>query len=196
MSRITFKVSQDDREWKTLKARLRPFVKNPRAKVGVVGERASEKQGEITMAELAATHELGSPKNGIPERSFIRSTLDSNTSEYASLLRPLLRQLLEGKLTVKRLLGIWGAKASADIKARLLRGAPLSPALSKRTIEARKARALVRQQSGTSPGKLRDSQGKFLSLKGVGLRPLVETGQLVASLSWDVVMSSEERPAQ
>jgi hypothetical protein len=194
-ARITFKVQKNDQEWKKLQARLRPFVNEPRAEVGVVGEQASEDHGGISMGELAAVHEFGSPKNNIPERSFIRSTLESNASEYATLLRPLLQQLLEGKLKVKRVLSIWGAKASADIRARLLRGAPLSPTLSKRTIAARKARALVRQQSGTSPGKLRSSDGRFLSLKNVGLRPLVETGKLVASISWEVVMSSTERPA-
>lgn len=194
MSRITFKVEQNDEEWKKLQARLRPLTKQPRAEVGVVGEQASEDHGGITMAELAAVHEYGSPKNGIPERSFIRSTLESNASEYATLLRPLLRQLLDGKISVKKLLSIWGAKASSDIRARLLRGAPLSPALSKRTLAARKARALARQQSGEAPGKLRSSDGRFLSLKNVGLRPLVETGQLVAALSWEVVMSSTERP--
>lgn len=192
-AKITLTIRKgSDKEWAALKARLKPLTKDPRAKVGVVGAGASRKQGKLTMPELAAVHEFGSPKNRIPERSFIRSTLDSKQSEYAQLLRPLLGQLLDGLLNVKKLLGIWGAKAASDVKGRLLRGAPIPPPLSKTTLAERKKKALARQQKKGPNAKLRDSQGKFLSLKGVGLRPLIDEGQLVASLSWEVQMSGVE----
>lgn len=192
-ARITFTVEQDDKGWKALQARLRPLVKGPRAEVGVVGPKASEKHPgtKVTMAELAATHEYGSPKNRIPERSFIRSTIEA--SNYTDFLRPLLKQLLEWKITVKKILTEWGKLAANDIKERLLKGAPLSPPLSKRTIEERKKRAQERAKSGEKPGKLRDTGGRFLSLKNVGTRPLVDQGYLVAAIGYEVSMSEKER---
>lgn len=192
-NRITFSFKSDDAVWKDLKKRLKPLTQDPRAKVGVVGQRAEESRGKINMAELAAVHEFGSPKNRIPERSFIRSTLDAEKENYAALLRPLLTQLLDGRLVVKKLLGLWGVKAASDVKGRLLRGAPIPPPLSKKTIELRKEKAKKRsEQKGDK--KLRSADGRFLSLKGVGMRPLVETGQLVAAISYDVQMSGVERP--
>lgn len=190
---ITFTFKQNDAVWKDLKKRLKPLTQDPRAKVGVVGAQAAESRGKMNMAELAAVHEFGSPKNRIPERSFIRSTLTANKEAYIALLRPLLVQLLDGTMVVKRLLGLWGIQAAADVKGRLIRGAPIPPPLSKTTIELRKKKAKQRsEQKGDK--KLRTADGRFLSLKGVGMRPLIETGQLVASISYDVQMTGVERP--
>jgi hypothetical protein len=196
MIAVTFTITQKYDEWEKVRARLRPILKGPRAKVGAVGASASKKHGDITMSELAAVHEYGSPKRGLPERSFLRSTITANASQYSAFLRPLLAQFLEGKLTIGRLLSLWGKQAAKDVRERLLKGAPLTPALSARTLEERKKRATQRQQSGTTPGKLRSADGKFLSLKNVGVRPLVDTGQLAASLTWEVVMSAPEEPSR
>lgn len=193
-TRINFTIKQTDGEWQKIKARLKPLTKDPRAKVGIVGAQASQTKGKLSLPEVAAVHEFGSPKNRIPERSFIRSTLDANKADYINLIRPLLVLLLEGKLTVKRLLGLWGAKAASDVKGRLLRGTPIPPPLSKQTVKERLARAKAQQQQGTKPSKLRDSSGRFLSLKGTGMRPLVDTGQLVAAISWEVAMEGTEAP--
>lgn len=192
-NRITFKFSQNDTDWKALKKRLKPLTKDPRAKVGIVGQKADDEKGGANMAEIAAVHEFGSPKRGIPERSFIRSTLEANKDQYVALLKPLLVQLLDGRLVVKRLLGLWGIKAASDVRARLLRGSPIPPPLSPKTIELRKKRAVERAKTQNDK-KLRSSDGRFLSLKGVGMRPLVETGQLVAAISYDVQMEGVERP--
>jgi hypothetical protein len=185
-----FHVEKKEEEWEALQKQLRPLLKHPRAEVGVVGEKASEKHGDgdITYGELAAVHEYGSPKRGIPERSYIRSTFEAKRKEYESFLGPLLTAFLGGRLTIKQVLNKWGEKVASDIVNRLLRGSPLTPPLSKRTIAARTKAAQKRQQEG-GDRKLRDTRGRFQSLKGVGLRPLVETGQLAAAISWEVVMN-------
>ena len=52
--------------------------------------RASAEVGENIKGEeavnIAATHEFGSPKRGIPQRSFIRSTFDEKEAEAGNLI--------------------------------------------------------------------------------------------------------------
>ena len=179
--KFEFSTKEISRELEAVKRDLRRLVREPSVKVGVVG--ASSSHGKISMAELAAVHELGSPKQGIPERSFIRSSFDRHLSEYSDMLRVLLTQYIEGKIKLPRLLGLMGQKASADVRAQIVGGPPLTPALAPATLERKKAKAL-----GRKDGKLRTSDGRFLSLKKVGTRPLVETGQLVAALSYEVLL--------
>lgn len=50
-----------------------------------VPETAPAKDG-ISQAYIAAIHEFGSPKNNIPKRSFLASTLDENLDKYANIL--------------------------------------------------------------------------------------------------------------
>lgn len=180
---IRIDIKTNDVELQKLKAKLRALAGTPRVKVGIVGKSASQKQGPISMPELAATHELGSPKRGIPERSFIRSAMDANRANYGTMLGPLLRGFLDGRFTIEKVLGVMGQKMQADVRGKIVGGPPLQPPLSAQTIAERKKRA---QAKGSGTGKLRDSKGKFLSLKGVGNRPLVDTGQLVAAISYEV----------
>ncbi len=182
MSSIQLKVDTKDLDLQKLKAKFRALQGEPRAKVGIVGKGATQKKGPLSIVEIAAVHELGSPKRGIPERSFIRAGMDKGAAAYGAMLGPLLRRYLDGTLTIDRLLSIMGLKAQADVRAMIVGGPPLTPPLSPRTIAERKKAAQARGKQGP----LRDTRGKFLSLKGVGNRPLVDTGQLVAAISFEV----------
>ena len=68
----------------------------------------------------------------IPERSFMRATLDANRSKYADLITRLLDRVVRGKLTTDQLLGLLGARVVADIKRRIR--SRISPALKASTI--------------------------------------------------------------
>lgn len=194
MSGIKLTISERGKGLAELKRELKKLGRSPYVKVGVVGKAAQQKHkgAPLSMVELAATHELGNPKRGIPERSFLRSTFTKNKAAYEKMLRSLVVQYITEKISVERLLGLIGAKVSADVKATIVGGKPLAPPLSPRTIEEKKKRAkAAAQQKG---GKLRDAKGKFFSTKGLGLRPLVDTGQLLGSLSWEVVAKGGATP--
>ena len=105
--------------------------------VGVQGADALEDHGGISNVVLAGVHEFGAEidtGNGIvsiPERSFIRSTVDENDG-YRSMLRTLGEKVLVGKLTVHKALGLLGEKVTSDIKSRIEAG--IDPPLAASTI--------------------------------------------------------------
>lgn len=135
----------------------------PYVKVGVLGGAKDARQGgEIGNVELAMIHEFGSPKAGIPERSFIRSTFEMGKAGYVADFRRLLVAVVEGKMTVPRALGLMGLKISSDIKKRVTSGTGIPPPNAPSTIAAK----------GSS-------------------RPLIDTGRLVNSVSHEVVMTDK-----
>jgi hypothetical protein len=106
-------VKVDDRKLRQIQAEIekagRAYVK-----VGVLSSDGggAEHSDGITMVELAAIHEFGSPAANIPERSFIRRTFTDQKGKFTALAAKLVRQIFEGKMTTDRaleLLGTWGA---------------------------------------------------------------------------------------
>lgn len=149
-------------------------------RVGVIGRKASEKhpdeialevgkgdtlkpakeQAGLTNAQLAAIHEFGAPKAGIPERSFIRATIDVNRSTYRAVVIPrLIKAVVEGRSSIHRAFSLLGLKVVADIKNRITTGAGVPPPLKPATIAA----------------------------KGSD-RPLVDTGRLLGAITYEVTV--------
>ena len=151
-----------------LKAATRQLAARPHVKVGVLGEReaATKKQlrssaasrASIGVVELATIHEFGAPRAGIPQRSFLRDTADLKREAWLKTAERLVKLIARGKLTVERALGLLGEKASGDVKRRIKSGTGIPPELQPATIRAK----------GSS-------------------RPLVDTGRLVNSISYQVV---------
>ncbi len=148
---------------------LRKMAKNVKqhdsfVKVGLLGEGAkkNDRRGDekLTNLEIGIIHEFGSPAAGIPERSFVRATVNAKRGEYALLLSRLVKEIYSLKIDVRQALGILGARAAADMKNRITQGAGIPPPLRASTIAA----------------------------KGSD-RPLVDTGQLVNAISWAVTMT-------
>lgn len=108
--------------------------------------------------EIAVIHEFGAPEAGIPERSFVRSSYERNKETYVRMFRNLLAEVFEGKEKIGRALGKVALKAATDIRKGVTDGAGIPPPLAPETI-ARK---------GSD-------------------RPLVDTGQMLKSITWDVV---------
>lgn len=131
-----------------------------RVKVGVQGREAAQiRPGGISMVELATHHEFGAPVANIPQRSFVRATGDANAAKYVRLQTNIVRRL--GKrpdaVDVKRELFVLGEIVRGDM-INLIR-ARIPPSLKPATI-ARKFGEDV---------------------------PLIDTGQLIASLRSVVV---------
>ena len=80
----------------------------------------------IGLAGIATVQEFGAAINGtafgniiIPERSFIRSTMDEKEGEIAQLSERLWNQILEGKLTKFQALERMGIFISAAIRRKV-----------------------------------------------------------------------------
>lgn len=136
----------------------------PQVNVGYLEDgKGGQKHGAYTNAEIGAVHEFGVPagegRPAIPERSHLRSTLDEKKSEIIDLQKKLLRGVFDGKLDVEKALNVLGLKVVSDIKRKITSGPGVPPPNAPSTIEA----------------------------KGSD-RPLVDTSQLVNSISHAVVM--------
>lgn len=134
-------------------------------KVGVVGPDATsphDSESGLTNAELAMIHEFGAPGAGIPERSFIRSTMDAGRSEYLNVLMPkVLRAVLDRRISIYQAFELVGQRMSADVKKRITAGESIPPPLAEETVK----------RKGSS-------------------RSLVDTGRLVASITYAVVLGA------
>lgn len=114
-------------------------------------------------AELAVIHEYGAPEANIPERSFIRRTFANSEVVDAKnkMCAGLMKKIVEEDMSVGQALGQLGAFGAAQVKNTIVSGDGVPPPLKEATI-ARK---------GSS-------------------RPLVDTGQMLNSITWQVVGAS------
>lgn len=151
------------------KLRKKPFVK-----VGVTQAKGSKlhidpvsKKQIKTVADIAAFHEYGAPDANIPERSFIRSTVEKNKDAYDSHIAQLHEKIFDADsgMTTEKALGLIGQEVTADMKNTIREGIP--PELKPETI--------ARKNKGKSGGST----------------PLIDTGQLVNSLNYQVVPEGE-----
>ena len=122
---------------------------------------------------LAVIHEFGAPSVGIPSRPFMRSAFDRNEGKYEQQLRLLVRGIYEGKTSERQALGLMGLAMATDIKLGITSGTGIAPADSPATIRR----------------KLAKGNGKGAP------RTLVDTGQLLGSVSWAVVAGEHEADA-
>ena len=106
-----------------------PGLKDASIKTGIQTD-AGENDG-VSIAEYAAFNEFGT--RTIPERSFIRSTADSERRKWNSALDKMLTEVIEGKRSLDNGLGIVGLLTERDIK-RTIRNLS-EPANAQTTIE-------------------------------------------------------------
>lgn len=155
-----------DRGWKKIAAELQKAAKKPYVKVGFIGDSggAEHKDSVLTVAGVAAIHEYGAPERNIPERSFIRGTIEAHSSEVQGFIDHQNKSVLLQKIDVKEALGRLGLFITALIKNRIVKE-HVPPPLKESTIKAK-----------TRAGK-------------TGEVPLVDTAQMLNSIRHQVVMS-------
>lgn len=132
-SRVTVK----DNGAAALLARAKTLAAGRVVRVGVLADapkdpHEGEKPSGMTLLEVAAVHEFGAPAAGIPQRSFIRATIDLHREDIAQLQIVLARRVIAGELTADQALDQLGAKVAAMCQNRIAEG--ISPALHPDTI--------------------------------------------------------------
>ena len=137
-------------------------------KVGVLaGAGGEDMHGDITMIELAAIHEFGSPAAGIPERSFVRSTFERKevSDAMAQLCGKLANAIITDKMAPAQALGLLGQWGTAEIR---------------RTIAERLT-------VGPDP---QENAASTIARKG-STTPLVDTGRLVNAITSSVELGEK-----
>ena len=69
---------------------------------------------------VGAVHEFGSASRGIPERSYLRATMQNNRRKYKSLISKLGIQIATGAMDSMKALQTLGLKVEADVKDTLI----------------------------------------------------------------------------
>lgn len=152
MARSGVKVTTKDRGYRKF---IRDLKNSGRwvVDVGVVGPEASAtREGGVTNAELASYHEFG---RGVPERSFIRSTVDKEQSRIRQMQRRLARGVLQRKVTELRALEILGMQIASDIKGTIESNIP--PEIKESTKRRRKGGADVSHVALIDTGQMKNA---------------------------------------
>ena len=68
---------------------------------------------------VGAVHEFGSPSKGIPQRSFLRSTVQENKRSYKNMFRKLAKKIIEGDMDSKKALQLVGLQVESDVKGKI-----------------------------------------------------------------------------
>lgn len=157
---------QDNRA--KLNAILREVHKLARATVtiGVHGDNAQRNDdSEFTNPQIGAVHEFGSGR--IPERSFLRSTVDSG--KPMDFAEQVSAKVARGQMTADRAAQQIGVVTVGEVKQTI--AAKIPPPLSEQTIKRRLEKG---------------AHGGGLASLGNSTTPLVDTGQLVQSIQYRV----------
>ncbi len=83
---------------------------------------------------IGSVHEFGAPSVGVPQRSFIRSTIDERRQQIADVQQKALRRMTDGKLTAMQASEITGQWVENAIKKKITDGDPSWRALLPATI--------------------------------------------------------------
>ncbi|MFC2543989.1 MAG: hypothetical protein ACFNUN_03835 [Aggregatibacter sp.] len=151
-------------------------IETGKGKVARVGVIENQHYDEDTpVAYIAAIHEYGSPSNKIPPRPFFRPTIAKKSKSWSSVGASLLKKGTDTEKTLKLI----GELAAGDI-VETISGLD-SPPLALSTKIARNRRAHAPTQSGR---KRRP--------KSVSIKPLVDTGLLIRSISSTVLDGENE----
>jgi hypothetical protein len=120
--------------------------------IGIIDAGGHDNSSE-TVASIAYKHEFGI---GVPERSFMRTTMTERKKEIINLQETLLKKIQNGDMDIKQALGILGRTVSGFVSKKIvdIKSPPNSPA----TLKAKKPKT----------------------------NPLIDTGQMKNSVTWEV----------
>lgn len=159
-------VTDTDRGYKALLRSLRAAGGDTiSAKAGVIGAKAETDHAAKDGEEPLTNAELALIHEfgiGVPERSFIRAAFDKNHPKYDQNMVKLVIALYEGRITPERLVALMGAQIASDI------------------------RDYIRDS-----GELLPNAPSTIAAKGSS-KPLIDTGQLINSISSAVVKGPVE----
>jgi len=169
-------VRSKDHGWADFQSMIEDIRKQQYSvKVGVLddGRKGSAvRAGGLTNAQIAAVHEFGAPSVNIPERSFIRSTFAKNQKGYITDLGNALKKVFEKRFTVDQAFNAIGAKMATDIKKAVTVGPEIPPPNTPVVLKRKMAKGTKHKKNSSTFGEV---------------RTLIDTGRMIASVSWALV---------
>ncbi|MEX3929747.1 hypothetical protein AB4Y36_38050 [Paraburkholderia sp. BR10936] len=115
--------------------------------VGYPADSGEHEGGGITLAELAAIHDLGAPAAGIPARPFLRQSVFNRRERYMRGLAADLRRVYAGQATLDYAYGRLALDAAAGVQEEITNPVPAFVELKPATV-ARKGSSTPLIDSG------------------------------------------------
>ena len=138
------------------------------------------------VAGVAAVQEFGSPKNAIPPRPFMSTTIEEKKGEIKDLFNRGAKAVVNGDSTPEDALDTVGLAVAGQIKTTIseISSPPLSPV----TLHLRKLKkqGVIITGSIVADAKKRHAAGEELDIDGVSSKPLIEDAILLNSITHGV----------
>jgi hypothetical protein len=167
--------------------------------VGVPSSKAGRKEGEITNASLAYIHEHGSPLHNIPERPFLHPGIKRIRAQAIAMMKQGAKDALSGAaVNVDQVLNKVGILARNSVVQAITDPNPPFVPLGANTIRARlrktaggrrklRQAAKIRRESDTGRSILTNDAALARATAGMEFKPLIDTGQLRAAITYVIV---------
>lgn len=68
---------------------------------------------------VGAVHEFGSPARGVPQRSYLRTTIIEQKRAYRDLFIKLSKLIVKNKMTTEKALNILGLTVQTDVREKI-----------------------------------------------------------------------------
>lgn len=189
--KVKASVKQIDKGLQRIQNTLRSIqTDKSHVKAGYLGKAAKprkrakgEKGPALTNVQLGVTHEFG--EGNIPARPHIRPAFARNRAMYLTLLKRLVAaSVYNGAIPYPKALAIIGSKMAADMKKYVTTGTQIPPPNA------------GYPDSGYFKEKVDRGYWKRRGKRGVegpipAPRTLVDTGRMVGSITWAVVLRSK-----
>lgn len=148
-------------------------------------------QGDAAnVAQIASFHEFGTSR--MPQRAFFRPTLDGNRTVYNAMLAKVLSAILSGRMRLVQGLTLVGMKVQGDVRKAIvdLKLPPLAPSTIRRKIKKSMGtfRSYARKEGLRGQEAEADAQRRAQAYSGAGANPLVDTGHMMQSVTYRVVV--------
>lgn len=113
---VKFQVKVKDFGYEEFLTKAHEIAEGPAVVVGVLSDAEAIEDG-LTMADIATFHEFGTVN--IPQRSFVRSTVDANFQKIQDYQMDQAAEVLLGDLTLDRALGKIGLQVATMMQERI-----------------------------------------------------------------------------
>lgn len=107
-----------DRAEREIRRTIRSMRGPNSVKVGLPRGSNAYPDGTSVIA-VGLVHEFGSPQKGIPERSYMRSTLNEKNRDIKELFKKISKKIIRGELTKEEALELVGLQLQTDIREKI-----------------------------------------------------------------------------
>jgi len=117
MTRMTIKVKKSPKAALRALERINKKMKGPNiVKVGLPRGSMNYPDG-TSVIRVGTVHEFGS--GNVPERSYLRSTMEENRREYRRIQKNMYKKVIKGKVSMKKALSMIGEKVKGDVQQKI-----------------------------------------------------------------------------